>query len=381
MRFAGQLPFDVTGFPRAAVIQKYQALLGPRYVPPGVHAALDWSHDSLISLTCPEMPESWYSQVKKTRKQPDTTNTARPTAPKRTRMMAPESNTIDIDISAHRAPLGTKWDAENWSCAFDSTFALLYNLFSRDGVSLIGVCAASALHDMLYRGFTEVADQIRTLDNVRDEVRDLLSAGSPSHFPRYGRQMSNLDVLISLLFASDRRITDNAGTCDSCRAANPVAFTKPESVVTVVSPERLSSSSVSMSQLETQSLLQDIYGCGPPSNCNQCGAETMFSSTTEDTAPPFAVLELPQMDIMSISRLRINYSVQIDNCTWLLCGIIMFNGSHFTLRYIDREKRVWYNDSAVEGRAFVFEGTSMNMESLLSHRGGFYACIVVYRSI
>ncbi len=58
------------------------------------------------------------------------------------------------------------------------------------------------------------------------------------------------------------------------------------------------------------------------------------------------------------------FNTQIDGCNvkYDMTGAIYYGAHHFTARYIDEHRNVWYNDGIVHGRQCALEGKVNNID-------------------
>ncbi|KAL6304472.1 hypothetical protein BKA93DRAFT_732887, partial [Sparassis latifolia] len=135
-RFKGELPFPVVNATRNSVICSFQQWKGNRYVPPAIHAALDWSATPLPMLEPPKPPDAW-KLVDKPGKTDAVVSPAINTIRTSQKCKVMTSDFIPV-TSLHSAMQDTShtvsrsclnWDAANWSCAYDPILTIMWNLF------------------------------------------------------------------------------------------------------------------------------------------------------------------------------------------------------------------------------------------------------------
>ncbi|KAI0733015.1 hypothetical protein BC629DRAFT_1302075 [Irpex lacteus] len=165
--FNGDLPFSTVGQTRSYVVRKFQEWKGIHYVPPDVHPAINWSNERTTSLLPPPIPPPWKpivaeaSAPKVPAKRKSGCNQATPVPNKLTKLAcAPlTSNVVTPSASwTSVAVLGFRWDSQNWSCAYDVLFTVLFNLYREDRLRL----AIDTCHDLtdalqeLWVGFAQL---------------------------------------------------------------------------------------------------------------------------------------------------------------------------------------------------------------------------------
>ncbi|EPS96741.1 hypothetical protein FOMPIDRAFT_1129763, partial [Fomitopsis schrenkii] len=150
-RAKGELAGHIVGDNRAMLVRAWQKHKGVRYVPPGIHSALDWSNDSedylqpLPSESDNAVPSESQATSKKCKvlEKSNQAVLASPSATKKRKLYVNASsdtttwtdaralnNNIDCRIDRSRGNIpygGPTWDSVNWSCAYDSVLSILVN--------------------------------------------------------------------------------------------------------------------------------------------------------------------------------------------------------------------------------------------------------------
>ncbi|KAJ7288831.1 hypothetical protein C8J57DRAFT_1047083, partial [Mycena rebaudengoi] len=96
-------------------------------------------------------------------------------------------------------PTGSLWDSRNFSCAYDSFFTVLWNLWQDDVACTVALGSLSPEMNALVRGFQKIHEGLQTLESVRDFVRKMLHASSAQMFPVGHQYASVSDVAARLL--------------------------------------------------------------------------------------------------------------------------------------------------------------------------------------
>ena len=250
LRFDGVLPFDVTGQPRDVLVQQYQAWKGLYHIPSGVHLAVQWTNVPGSVLTAPVPAEIWRiidkGKQPKRKKDDKEQQAAAPTA-KRRRSVEQEESEEDVPLadaannkkhlasfkpvtsvvsdasadvaryvsnSALSTSLGFIWDAVNYSCAYDTTFGLLLNVYREFNVNPCNMTLTSVALHRLYELFDPALQpQAGELERVRDCVCLLLDARA---FPPVGPVMVDIDRLLSNLFTLQTAFCSVQNACTAC---------------------------------------------------------------------------------------------------------------------------------------------------------------------
>jgi hypothetical protein len=124
------------------------------------------------------------------------------------------STTVTDDLSS---PLGFAWDQYDYSCAYDSFFGILYNIWIMDphywseefdniNGDYLGV---------LSEGFKLVLEGHASLEDIRDSIRVQLHELDPTKFPM-GQRGASVGDLASTMLQSDRTLTESHIMCTNC---------------------------------------------------------------------------------------------------------------------------------------------------------------------
>ncbi|KAJ7304792.1 hypothetical protein DFH08DRAFT_620599, partial [Mycena albidolilacea] len=82
------------------------------------------------------------------------------------------------------APVGMKWDQENYSCAYNALFVGLYHIWHDHGPLWSNRFASITEYtDQLGKGFEAYSMKTRSLETVRNQVRNSLAIANPTGFP------------------------------------------------------------------------------------------------------------------------------------------------------------------------------------------------------
>lgn len=108
------------------------------------------------------------------------------------------------------------WDEENWSCAYDACFTILYALWSEDDVKW-----KRLFKDMrrttktLSNGFVRAKAGVSSLESGRNKVRNILCAQSSEKFPR-GQAGTSVSELAAEILKSAATIAYHHLRCLHC---------------------------------------------------------------------------------------------------------------------------------------------------------------------
>jgi hypothetical protein len=276
--------------------------------------------------------------------------------------------------------LGFKWDSKNWSCAYDSLFMILLNVFRRRDVSLdSGPHDSTAALRKLCEGFRLLRDGARSPHTVpelvRDTVRDLLEDNTL--LPRHGEQATSLDHLIQKLFHVRDPFADVDLLCRHCQytwaarhlASDYVLFASPLEFAREV-----------LSSVSTTFIMHSMLTHSKIVACPVCRCEGVERRTSFLTYPAFFVVEvLTYVD--NFPSLTVDMTVglrPISAGLWSLAGIIYLDNCHFTSRYIDLDGRIWSHDGMSQSNIATLERNELNETIDLSKFGVRKACHLFY---
>jgi hypothetical protein len=114
-------------------------------------------------------------------------------------------------------PKGLIWDGDNYSCAYDALFTVLFDLW-KENQFMWNVNARflkSKYLRLLGNGFLSVTQGNKTLETVRDEIRKLLHTKDRQTFP-YGQIGTSLSQLALEIFSSSTKISHRQEQCVHC---------------------------------------------------------------------------------------------------------------------------------------------------------------------
>ena len=155
LRYEGKLPDHIQGNFRNPLIRAYQKWKGTDYVPPLTHPALTWSVKDPLPLLSVVTDAPWQiidKQKKKKEIEIETKNVqsvfiaAKGSVPVSSGKKRKLENFENVSTCVKRikavqmitasddssSPAGLVWDSDNYSCAYDALFTVLYELWSTD---------------------------------------------------------------------------------------------------------------------------------------------------------------------------------------------------------------------------------------------------------
>jgi hypothetical protein len=365
LRYETGLPHHIDGNRRNTIIRQYQKWKGTSYVPEQVDQHLSWSTRDTMQLLPVVTDTPWQLIDKDSTKSKSITKLKVVTnfvPAQGTTAITPQSTSkkrkTDIDVDVSRAskaqrisstvsPRGLVWDGDNYSCAYDSLFTVLFDVW-KENQPLWNVNVRflnSKYLGLLGNGFLLVSLGQKTLENVRDEIRKLLHTNNKQSFP-YGRAGTSLSDLASEIFSSHRKMSHQQEKCTNCDFARSAKEGDLGSVFALDTDSTVSTS---------YSLKQ--YGLEAEENCPMC-----FSKMIID----IFYTEFPSMLLFDHSAYHIKPSKIIKFNTekavkYRLRGLLYFGSFHFTSRILSSEGDVWFHDGIQTGNDFKSQGHSKLM--------------------
>jgi hypothetical protein len=105
-----------------------------------------------------------------------------------------------ITFDEDDAPSGTQWDGENYSCAYDALFTILFSIWVSKPKKWKKIFKESNQYlSTLHDGFKRYLSGVSTLEAARDGVRTLLYDNDPVLFPS-GHRGCSVSALSTQIF-------------------------------------------------------------------------------------------------------------------------------------------------------------------------------------
>jgi hypothetical protein len=113
-------------------------------------------------------------------------------------------------------PPGTQWDGNNYSCAYDALFAILFNIWATKPKKWKKIFQESNQYlSMLHDGFQKYLRGVSTLEAARDNVRALLYESDPVLFPS-GHTGCSVSALATQMFYPVFQVPQLHLQCSHC---------------------------------------------------------------------------------------------------------------------------------------------------------------------
>lgn len=423
-QLSGTLNNNVKSIVRRELIKQFVTHEDP-YIPRDIHNEIQWNDMSpfLENLTHTESwqiisksdrkrsleesnAETKYQNVNQSRKQPRFSEPKMKLFSNSPKPLPPNislSNQVNINprpayieneprhhlITRFQAPKGLSWDSQNFSCAYDSLFPILYHLWQTTHFT-----QRSIFSEFVFDAspeFSSVQNNQLHFEHARDllryRLRNTEGITQNTIFPN-GRSFSSAHLIANFVLRLKNGFFIKCNPCSSCQQ---IIFTQQSASFFFCDPsikdfrfyELLSSQTVAPHTLSLQGWLDHILH-SVVVTCPQCTCttESTFCETSFCTIPSIIGFQT------FTSHLNINFKLDLiyqpnSHATYRLIGIIYHGQWHYTCAIIDSQKNIWYSDGMKNSGAFEYRGTLIdnNTNQLYSITdNGFtkYACIILY---
>ncbi|KAI0367200.1 hypothetical protein BV20DRAFT_1000944 [Pilatotrama ljubarskyi] len=273
--------------------------------------------------------------------------------------------------------VGLPWDSVNWSCAYDSALTILWNLFHDNSSDwFLTLAPGNEIMTFVRSTFATFSAPDVQLVAFREQFRDILYAAAPVRFPRYGQAVTAVADVLSVLFLSTVPFATSRCICRSCNTTTDVAIDACSSYVwsipyTCWSAFYEGRTSISASEYVT-ALLDGCF----TRPCSSCRKDTAIC-TMIFSLPPLIVIDAASGSVTPVTELPI--IVAGHPHLMRLGGVIYHGSNHFTARFIDRSRSVWYHDGAASTANCVRERSLSHTDGLLMTTAeGRQACHYIY---
>jgi hypothetical protein len=388
LRYLGKLPISVHGDRRNALIHTYREHKGLTYIPSTVHPAIKWSkRDPMLDPISDELPwtivtkDSMPSIAPTTQMSMNTPST--PLKSIKRKEITPEkehrtkinkcnlkgknnAESVNIDVQS-LTPVGTSWHQN--SCAYDAVLCILHSIWSCN--KNVYTDEFRNMNDILAKlsfNFTEHASGNKTLDSTRDDMRRYLHQLAPTHF-RWG-QFAAISILVEYLFSMPITTIQNDFICNNGHISETRRTNNTCCLLAINSTIQCGSVAQWMQELKEE--------CNSRLTCPSC-SEKMVISHKLLLPLPFIAFDFSRKQL-EIDHM-FNVSINNDECTYRLQGIVYYSDSHFTARVIHNNGMIWFHDGIATKNNLLYEGTLHNFAHSLSSCRNKNAITVIYTKV
>ena len=359
-RFYGKLQHNHAVELRKPTIREYRLAVG-RQVTPDWHPALGLQKENTMPLESPEENLMWQHQNAYN----FVVDSARKPAKK---SRAPEP------LPAPFVPLGPKWDADNWSCAYDSLISLFYNTWTENKAKFSSIFKASST--LLARSVNGFEAGV-PLESIRDDLRFILHQSDPATYPT-GRVGTDVYAL-GKDFVNKASFENFTLSCSGCKTlvTHQSFLCSSWMVLSLLHAPRLRVAKHPPDEMDSsvgrafRAQLRNRFFC------HVC--QSVMSA--KEAAQPADLRSYPDMVLLPVQT---NSEITIDKAIsgrdeggapWVydLKGVVYYGDFHFVSHFLDNAKRLWI----IDGQRTTVPDDSV-LHELLSPRQGKQAVLLYY---
>ena len=379
LRYEGKLPDHIQGNFRNPLIRAYQKWKGTEYVPPLTHPALQWSVKDPLPLLSVVTDAPWQIIDKKKKKEVEIETpkihsgfvAAKGSVPVKSGKKRKLEEPDDLSTSAKKtkaaqmiiasdgsSPSGLIWDSDNYSCAYDALFTILYEIWSTDTKTWTRRFKDINEHHLktLSSCFKKYMNGQASFETARDTIRHEIHSQSPAQFP-YGTRGTSVAALTSAILAPHNFVAISSPECTNCEHSERSIDDSLEFVIY----EKDDSPKSTCHWLG--SLEHETHERYP-----QCFS-AMMQPISFKTIPSVLVFEINSRNIKVSKTLK--FEQEGETVVLDVRGLIYHGDFHFTSCIIGTDGIVWYHDGMTTGSNCendrVFDKFSYN--NLLNCRG------------
>jgi hypothetical protein len=371
LRYEGELPPCVEGNFRNPLIRSYQKWKGTDYVPSLTHPALKWSVTDPLPLLSVVTDAPWQIIDKKKKNDDDDTDI---TVEGKTTNILPgfvaakgsvsvkfgkkrkfeEADNLSVSVKKTKAtqiviasndssPSGLIWDGDNYSCAYDALFTVLYEIWSTDTKVWTKQFKEINQHHLksLSVCFKKYMNGQATFETSRDTIRHEIHTKNPEQFP-YGKRGTSVGALTSTILAPHDFVAISSPVCTSCEYSEPSIDDRLEFVLHE-KEDTPKSTSKWLGSLEHET----------HEKCPHCFS-AMMQPINFKSAPSVLVFEINSRKIKVSKTLK--FEQEGETVVLDIRGLIYHGDFHFTSRIIGTDGIVWYHDGMTTGSSCENEG-------------------------
>ncbi|KAA1478943.1 hypothetical protein DENSPDRAFT_752413, partial [Dentipellis sp. KUC8613] len=360
LAYMKKLPDYVNGSTRNKIINSYQIWKGTGHVPKNVPLKLKWSKSNPLPLLDATTDTHWQILKASSRSSKDKQQ------PLHTTDFTKAKGSSELHVVSTLPGLGVKrkkaqqvkdhnmkkqksliWQQENFSCAYDSAFTIMYHMFRTENqhwqTYIANLNAYTKLLTSAWPGSSGTE-----LETIRDQVRQMFHKKNPTMFPNGQTGTSIADLCMELFTCNGLNIFHE----DFCQSCNRISYSKEMTNLLFL----ITSHSKSTIQQELTNIFDRQIG-----SCQTCGQKKRRLVKFRDHLPPLIAIELINQ-APEISK-EITLSDNRNTSVYKIKGIIYSGDFHFTARIMDNRSNVWYYDGVTTKREPLYEGTLADVQN------------------
>jgi hypothetical protein len=263
-----------------------------------------------------------------------------------------------MTLNDSSSPSGLIWDGNNYSCAYDSLFIVLYEIWSNDTKVWTRRFKEINQHHLksLSVCFKNYMNGQATFETARDTIRHGLHSQSPAQFP-YGTRGTSVAALTSAILAPHDFVAISSPECTNCEYFEPPINDRLEFVLH--EKEDMAKSTCKwLGSLEHET----------HEKCPHC-LSAMMQPISFKSTPSVLVFEINSRNIKVSKTLK--FEQEGENVILDIRGLIYHGDFHFTSRIIGTDGIVWYHDGITTRSSCENEGdfNKFSSKNLLKCRG------------
>lgn len=258
------------------------------------------------------------------------------------------------------APLGLKWDGDNFSCAYDACFTILYSIWIvNPNVWTRRMMTYSQFMKILVTEFDNVKHGHVTFEKARDLTRHYLNLSNPHRFPM-GTAGTNTNDLLAIM-CGDKPCAHVSLVCPSCHHEQnhrPVITTFKD----VFNRSDLFQSEENYSLLGIFNLQQMQETELPCPQCVELTQNHRMQKIIKITSVPDLIIAgQNHEDNIIAPYIKIPFGNKLY--TLRLRGIVYGGQFHFICKVINIDGTIWYHDGQTTGTTCRKEGSLNHLNS------------------
>src|ERR1700683_2627242 len=365
LRYEGKLPDHIQGSFRNPWIRVYQKWKGTDYVPPLTHPALKWYVKNPMQLLSVVTGAPWpiIDKKKRTEIKIETTSiqsgfvAAEGSLPVKSvkKRKLEEAENLSASVKKTKAaqmiiasdnsssPDGLIWDGDNYSCAYDALFTILYEIWSTDTKAWTRKFKEINQHHLksMSACFKKYMNGQASFETARDTIRHEIHSQSPAQFP-YGTRGTSVSVLTSAILAPQNFVAISSPECTNCEYSE-ASIDDRLNFVLYEKEDTPKSTSHWLRSLEHET----------HERCPQCFS-AMMQPISFKSAPNVLIFEINSRNIKLNKTLK--FEQEGETVVLDVRGLIYHGDFHFTSRIIGTDGIVWYHDGMTTGSSCENEG-------------------------
>ena len=409
LRERGMLHPSVNGHTRGMLLKSYLKWKGSNYIPENVSPSLRWNSAEPLKIHLNGTDRAWEIVNKKRKAQPDFAKCL-PSSTKKARVeTSPEGfvvlnkkrkeddSRVELASNVKRKTFhgqtvttssqgmeGLIWS--NNSCAFDSFFTILMNLWKQALPNKYhSVAEQNRYCNTLLEKFGEVGKGILTWEAARDQTRTVLTSDAAGRraFGFHRDRVAVAELMEKMLTLSSPTML-TSWHCSHCSivAQGQPSFSLVQHCTPQMSedqPMAETSSPVEGMLYHTQQWLNLSLNIKHRRTCNTCRRRIAEGTRKYITTPDLVVMTMEYIPHAIIDPDLELFTLNNGTQRLQLAGIIYFGTEHFTARIVDKDRGVWYHDGISTGRHCIYNGRfdRISKEDMWKVDGR-SACAVIY---